>query len=112
MPEELTPPVDETWQKLKMNLSDENILRQALFWHLGNWVRYEAIVDLLWGYRRDGGPLDTRSVIIQYLFRLRQRGCDLEVWRGVAVRMVTYNGPPPRSPGLRTGSRHRYRYYS
>ncbi len=64
-----------------------DILRQALLWQLDRFIFYEAAVDLLWGNDEDGGPLGAYIVIHQYVLQLRREGCQIEIWKGVGLRM-------------------------
>ena len=62
-------------------------LRQALLWQLGRLVPYEALKDVLWGGREDGGPLDAQHIIRHYVYLLRKEGHSIETWTGVGLKM-------------------------
>ena len=64
-----------------------DVLRQALLWQLDRFVPYEALIDVLWGGRPDGGPLYARGGIRRHVHFLRKRGDVIENWHGVGVRM-------------------------
>ena len=64
-----------------------DILRQALLWQLDRFVPYEAIEDLLWGDREDGGPLCVSGVMHQMVLKLRRKGHTIETWSGIGIRM-------------------------
>jgi len=74
-------------------MSDKDILCQALYWQLGRFVPYEALEDVLWGWDENGGPLDARNIIKQYVFRLRNEGNEIECWGKRGVKMVRRVAP-------------------
>ncbi len=63
------------------------ILHQVLLWQLDRFVPYEALVDVLWGEREDGGPLKVRWLVLRYIRILRKRGEVIETWWGVGARI-------------------------
>ena len=62
-------------------------LRQALLWQLGRFVPYEALKDVLWGGREDGGPLDAQHILRHYAYLLRKQGHSIETRHGVGLKM-------------------------
>ena len=64
------------------------MLRQALLWQLGRFVTREALEDVLWGHREDGGPMDAKHIIRHYVYLLRKEGVVIETRRGVGLRMI------------------------
>ena len=67
-----------------------DVLRQALLWQLDRFVPYEAIEDLLWGDREDGGPLCTHNIIHILVMHLRRKGDVIEIWYGLGLRMRSH----------------------
>ena len=65
----------------------KGILRQALLWQLDRFIPYEAVVDLLWGDRNDGGPLWALNNIHILVMKLRREGYVIEIWYGIGRRM-------------------------
>lgn len=63
------------------------ILRQTLLWQQGRFVPYEALIDVLWGDDEDGGPMDARHCIREYVYGLRGIGENIETWPWVGLRM-------------------------
>ena len=63
------------------------MLRQALLWQQGRLVPYEAVIDVLWGADEDGGPLDARHCIREYVYGLRKNGLKIECWPCIGLKM-------------------------
>ena len=69
----------------------QEILQQALLWQLDRFVPYEAVKDLFWGDREDGGPLSTHNIIHILVLHLRQEGDVIETWSGIGLRMRSHD---------------------
>ena len=68
-----------------------DLLRQTLLWQQERLVLYETVIDVLWGADEDGGPLDARHCVREYVYALRKNGEDIETWPWIGLKMRVKN---------------------
>lgn len=61
--------------------------------HEGGWVKYEELVDYVWGDREDGGPLSAMNCVAVMANRLRNRGYDIAANQSLGLLLVREGDP-------------------
>jgi len=58
----------------------KDVLLALLLGRKGEWVSTEAIINELWWYRTDGGPVCASGMIKVCVHRLRKSGWNIKTW--------------------------------